>query len=152
MAKPACGAPATKVRERMTEYQRVCARPAFTWTVTKGGHTEQLVRCNEHASQLRKNGFIVDLAVSDKEKEKEKTAKREWDMTSTNSMEAGAEYLRKKTGAVLVLVLRAQDAVVVVDEGVNAPDVPCIISSCLHEAIARLEKAQEAKRGSLQVA
>ena len=35
--------------------------------------------------------------------------KREWDLTSTHSLEGAAEWIRKKAGAILVLVVRGTE-------------------------------------------
>ncbi len=42
-------------------------------------------------------------------------AKREWDLTSLHSLEGAAEWIRKKSGALLVLVVRADDVAFAVD-------------------------------------
>ncbi len=44
--------------------------------------------------------------------------KREWDLTSTHSLEGAAEWIRKKSGAALVLVVRGEDVVFAVDPAV----------------------------------
>lgn len=41
--------------------------------------------------------------------------KREWDLTSTHSLEGAAEWIRKKADAVLVLIVRGEDVVFAVD-------------------------------------
>ena len=134
-----CGAPPRKFWRGDTEYTETCNRPSFTWTASKGGHSEQLVRCNEHAAQLRAKGFDVRITQAPAAL----AGKRKWDLTSTNSLEAAAGYLRKNSGAVLVLVVRAGDAVVVVDDGVEPGDVAGVIERCLHEAVDRLAGIDE---------
>ena len=137
----ACKAPPRRLPSGDGEYTEFCARPGRVWDASKGGHTEQIERCDHHAAQLRARGYDVRLAetVTDKPKKK-------WDLTSTNSMEAAAGYLRKNAGAMVVIVIRAADAVCVVDEGIPAGEVNKYLFNHLPEALARLEKSQEDDR------
>ena len=64
--------------------------------------------------------------------------KRDWDLTSTHSLEGAAEWIRKKSGAALVLVVRGEDVVFAVD-----PLVPnCASAMTMVEvAMPELEKS-----------
>ncbi len=50
-------------------------------------------------------------------------AKREWDLTSTHSLEAAAEWLRKKSGALIVFVIRPGDGALAADPLLDVVDV-----------------------------
>jgi len=41
--------------------------------------------------------------------------KRDWDLTSAHSLEGAAEWIRKKSGAALVLIVRGEDVAFAVD-------------------------------------
>lgn len=46
-----------------------------------------------------------------------------WDLTSTHSLEAAAEWMREKSDALIVVVIRPQDGVLAVDPLINVLDV-----------------------------
>ncbi len=50
-------------------------------------------------------------------------AKREWDLTSTHSLEAAAEWLREKSGALIVVVIRPGDGALAADPLLDVVDV-----------------------------
>jgi hypothetical protein len=136
----ACEAPPRKIDSGGYQYTEFCNQPGRTWDASKGGHTAQVVRCDTHAALLRGNGYEVRLAASETEK------KPKWDLTSTNSLEAAAGYLRKNAGAQVVIVIREHDAVIAVDVGIAAEDVHRHLFRALPGAIERLEAKQEADR------
>ncbi len=138
MTALSCGAPPRRFDQGGKRWVETCNRPARRWNATKGEHTAEVIRCDEHAATLRRNGYDVRIAA-----EKPRGV-RTWDMTTTNSLEAAAGWLRKQSDAVLVVVIRAQDAVVAVDEGIGVGDVCGILERCLPEALARLEPADAA--------
>jgi hypothetical protein len=45
-----------------------------------------------------------------------------WDLTSLHSLEGAAEWIRKNSGALLVLVVRAEDVALAVDKEVAGGD------------------------------
>jgi hypothetical protein len=65
---------------------------------------------------------------------------REWDMTSTHSLEAGAEYLRKKAGALLVVVVRVEDSAIACHPDVSPNDA---MERLLLEAVELTKKLNE---------
>lgn len=44
------------------EYTETCARPARAWTATKNGYACQQALCDEHANELRKQGWDVRIS------------------------------------------------------------------------------------------
>ncbi len=46
-----------------------------------------------------------------------------WDLKSTHSLEAHAEWIRSNTDALIVLIIRPQDAVLSVDDLIDVIDV-----------------------------
>lgn len=50
-------------------------------------------------------------------------SKGAWDLTSTHSLEAAAEWLRTKSDALIVVVIRPGDAVLAADPTIHALDV-----------------------------
>jgi hypothetical protein len=64
--------------------------------------------------------------------------KKQWDLTSTHSLEGAAEWVRKLSGAAMVLVIRGEDVVFAVD-----PLVPSCASALtmVEVAMPELEKS-----------
>lgn len=50
-------------------------------------------------------------------------SKRDWDLTSTHSLESAAEWLREKADALIVVVIRPGDAVLAADPLLDVMDV-----------------------------
>lgn len=77
--------------------------------------------------------------------------KREWDLTSAHSLEGAAEWIRKKSGAALVLVVRGEDVVFAVDPTVpRAKDAMEMVEVAMPELEKswmeiRARKARESK-------
>jgi hypothetical protein len=74
-----------------------------------------------------------------------KGAKR--DMTALHAVEGLAEWIRKGSGALLVLVVRSEDAVVAVDPLIAPGDALTMVEVAMPEAMARLNEVRhEAKQ------
>ena len=50
-------------------------------------------------------------------------AQRQWDLTSTHSLEAWAEWMRKQSDALIVVVIRPQDGTLAADPLIDVIDV-----------------------------
>lgn len=50
-------------------------------------------------------------------------SKAKWDLTSTHSLEAYGEYVRKAADALIVVIIRPEDAVLAVDPLIDVMDV-----------------------------
>ena len=69
-----------------------------------------------------------------------------WDLTSLHSLEGAAEWIRKNSGALLVLVVRAEDVAFAVDAQVAPADARDMVEIVMPGAMARLESERlEAK-------
>jgi hypothetical protein len=69
-----------------------------------------------------------------------------WDLTSLHSLEGAAEWIRKGSGALLVLVVRAEDVAFAVDKEVAPADARDMVEIVMPGAMARLEEVRlEAK-------
>lgn len=74
-------------------------------------------------------------------------AKRKgWDLTSLHSLDAGAEWLRNRAGALLVLVVRADDVAVAVDPAIAPRDAAAMVEAAMPEIHARLESDRQAAK------
>jgi phosphoglycerate dehydrogenase-like enzyme len=74
------------------------------------------------------------------------SGKREWDLTSTHSLESGAEWLRMKAGALCVVVVRVEDAVLAADPGLSASDAEELVAGYMMKLARDLESARREKR------
>ena len=136
-----CAAPPRRLERGGDVWTETCTRYGRLWTVSKGTQSTEVLRCDEHAAELRRRGYEVKL-----KQEAPKSEKKKWDMTSTNSLEAGAKNLLKNAEALVVLVVRAGDAVLALADGLTEKDVPKFLDDGLPEAYARLEQKQEEQR------
>jgi hypothetical protein len=68
--------------------------------------------------------------------------KRQWDLTSTHSLEGAAEWIRKQSGALLVLVVRAEDVAFAVDSSIRLLDAVTMVEVAMPE----LEKSVTEQR------
>ena len=79
---------------------------------------------------------------------------REWDLTSTSSLQGSAEWLRKKSGALLVVVIRVDDLAIAADpacaprESENllldrAPELHARLEELRREALAKLDRDRD---------
>lgn len=62
-------------------------------------------------------------------------AKGKWDLTSHNSCMAGAEWFRKQSGAILVLVVRGEDVAFALDAKVRPEDAPAMVEVAMPEIV-----------------
>lgn len=56
--------------------------------------------------------------------------RKEWDLTSTHALEGAAEWLRKRSGAMFVLVVRGEDKAFAIDPALRPQDA---LDMTLHE-------------------
>jgi hypothetical protein len=77
-------------------------------------------------------------------------ATRKWDLTSTNSLSAAAEWMRKSAGAHLVLVVRAEDFAFAVDGAISPKSAAAMVESMLGEMAERLNATRVAAREELR--
>lgn len=76
---------------------------------------------------------------------------QKWDLTSTHSLEAAAEYLRKKADALIVVVIRPGDGALAVDELLDALDVhdrlwDGAVVGTMQPLLRRLKEMRDEKR------
>jgi len=72
--------------------------------------------------------------------------KREWDLTSTHSLESGAEWLRAKAGAPCVVLVRVNDSALAADPGLAAADAEELANRYMIKLARDLEVARREKR------
>lgn len=72
--------------------------------------------------------------------------RRKWDMTSTHSLEAGAEWFRNNADAAAVLVVRGADMAFVVAAGVKPQEAAEAIAYVLPGAVEALQRRQQMER------
>jgi hypothetical protein len=72
--------------------------------------------------------------------------KRKWDLASTHSLESGAEWLRREAGALCVVVVRVNDAVLAADPGLAAGDAEELVNTYVMQLARGLEAARREKR------
>lgn len=84
------------------------------------------------------------------------TEKKKWDLTSTHSLEGATEWLRKQSGAYLVLVIRGElpgvrqaDVVFATDPVLRPQDVFDMVNAAVPELIDSMHKlrAEKARKG-----
>jgi hypothetical protein len=69
-----------------------------------------------------------------------------WDLTSLNSLQSAAKWVREGSGALLVLVVRAEDVAFAVDEQIAPSDALTMVEVAMPDAMRRLEEMRlEAK-------
>lgn len=75
--------------------------------------------------------------------------KKKWDLTSTHSLQGAAGWIRKNSGARLVLVIRAQDVACSVDEGLEPLDAIQTVRDELPQLLQHLidQRAQRKVKG-----
>lgn len=69
-----------------------------------------------------------------------------WDLTSLHSLEGAAEWIRKNSGALLVLVVRAEDVAFAVDKDVAPAAAVDMVELVMPDAMHRLEQQRIAAR------
>lgn len=74
------------------------------------------------------------------------SGQRGWEMQSTHSLEAGAEWLRKQANATAVFVVRGEDCAFAVAPGVRAADARLAIEEVLPAAAEHAAARQQAER------
>lgn len=105
------------------------------YEVSKDGHSVTRSRCDKCAAKLRAHGYSAKLAQQTK-----------WDLTSTNSLQAAAGWWRKNSDATLVLVIRSNDAVLAVADGVTPQEVPIAIKDRLADVLQMPDNQQRTQR------
>lgn len=80
-------------------------------------------------------------------------SKGKWDLTSTHSLEAAAEWLRERSGALIVVVVRSGDGALAADPLISVldvhdrlweKDVPMLLDSLVRHRDG--ERAKQLKR------
>jgi len=69
-----------------------------------------------------------------------------WDLTSLHSLEGATEWIRKNAGALLVLVVRAEDVAFAVDGEVSPSDAVAMVEVVMPGAMARLDEMRKEKK------
>ena len=71
---------------------------------------------------------------------------RNWDLTSTHSLEAAANWLREKSDALIVVVIRPQDGVLAVDQLISVLDVHDRLWEGMPKLLEGLKDYRDAER------
>lgn len=69
-----------------------------------------------------------------------------WDITSLHSLEGAAEWIRKGSGALLVLVVRAEDVAFAVDPMIAPKDAGDMVEVAMQGVPLRLEMQRAAAK------
>jgi hypothetical protein len=69
-----------------------------------------------------------------------------WDLTSLRSLESAAEWLRKRSDAGLVLVVRGEDVAFAVDAAIAPTDAVTMVEAAMPEIQSALERSRQAAR------
>ena len=72
--------------------------------------------------------------------------KRVWDLTSTHSLESGAEWLRAQAGALCVVVVRRDDSVMACDALLTPGDAKGLVYDYMPALAENLERSRLEKR------
>lgn len=72
--------------------------------------------------------------------------KKGWDLTSERSLDAAAEWIRKNSDALLVLVVRGKDVAFAVDQRVAPQDALTAVEVAMPEIVTKLEAQRTAAR------
>lgn len=72
--------------------------------------------------------------------------KKNWDLTSRHSLEGAAEWVRKKSGALLVLVVRGEDVAFALDPAIRLADAGAMVEAAMPELVESVTR-QRAERG-----
>jgi hypothetical protein len=72
--------------------------------------------------------------------------RREWDLKSTHSLKVRAEWLRTKSAALAVIVIRVNDSVLAADPGIAPRDVDSLVCQQMRELARSLEGARREKK------
>jgi hypothetical protein len=81
---------------------------------------------------------------------------KDWDLKSTHSLEAAAEYFRKKSDALIVIVIRPHDGTLAADLLIDGIDVEDRLNQDIHkltnslQEIRDIERARQLKREKKQ--
>lgn len=67
-------------------------------------------------------------------------SKRDWDLTSIRSLEAAAEWLRKKAGAQLVIVVRPEDVAFALDPEIKPADAVTMVEVAMPDGMREMEE------------
>jgi hypothetical protein len=73
-----------------------------------------------------------------------------WDLTSLHSLEGAAEWIRKRSDAVFVLVVRGSDVAFAVAPDAKPKDCADVVELVMPEAIARAETLRAEKKAKAQ--
>lgn len=77
-------------------------------------------------------------------------SKAKWDLTSTHSLEAAAEWMRVRADALIVVVIRPGDAVLAADPLIDVMDVhDRIWEKDMPKLLASLRRIRDEQRGKV---
>lgn len=71
---------------------------------------------------------------------------KDWDVTSLHSLEGAAEWIRNKSGALLVLVVRPEDVAFAVDPLIAPKDAGDMVEVAMQGVPLRLEMQRAAAK------
>ena len=74
-----------------------------------------------------------------------------WDLTSRRSLESAAEWIRKGSGALLVLVVRAEDVAFALDAQIAPRDARDMVDAALEGVAEQMEDARLEARARKRV-
>lgn len=72
--------------------------------------------------------------------------KRQWDLTSTHALEGAAEWIRKRSDAIVVMVIRGQDKAFAVADTCAPGDAADLVRDLLPEMVEETNRDRAVKR------
>ena len=72
--------------------------------------------------------------------------RKQWDLTSVHALEGAAEWIRKRSGAIVVMVVRGQDKAFAVSPDVAPSDAAELVRDLLPEMVEETNHARHARR------
>lgn len=72
--------------------------------------------------------------------------RKQWDLTSVHALEGAAEWIRKRSDAIVVMVIRGQDTAFAVAESCAPSDAADLVRDQLPQMVEDTNRARAARR------
>lgn len=72
--------------------------------------------------------------------------RKQWDLTSTHALEGAAEWIRKRSDAIVVMVVRGQDFAFAMADECAPSDAAELVRELLPEMVEETNRARAARR------
>lgn len=76
------------------------------------------------------------------------TDRKQWDLTSTHSLDGAAEWIRKRSDAIVVMVVRGRDMAFAVDERCAPADAAELVRDLLPRMVEDVNKDRAERRAA----